>query len=77
MRADAHEVSTSTVGRVFHRRGLRLPRGYRADRKSWAVLRRKVFGDPLTQRNRLRQADFSEFDCTVASTPRRARGGPG
>jgi hypothetical protein len=47
MRADGHEVSTSTEQRALRRRGLLLlPRGYRADRKSWAMLRRKVFRDP-------------------------------
>ena len=37
MRADGHQASTSTVQRALRRRGLLLPRGYRADRKSWAV----------------------------------------
>jgi putative transposase len=32
MRADGHVVSTSTVQRALRRRGLLLPRGYRADR---------------------------------------------
>jgi transposase InsO family protein len=64
MRADGYEVSTSTVERALRRRGLLLPRGYRADRKSWAVLRRKVFRDPPTQRNRVWQTDFSEFETT-------------
>src|SRR5215475_629394 len=52
MRADGHAVSTSTVQRALRRRGLLLPAGYRADRKSWAVLRRRVFLDPPTERNR-------------------------
>ncbi|MFJ1457369.1 transposase [Nocardia sp. N2S4-5] len=64
MRADGYEVSTSTVERALRRRGLLLPRGYRADRKSWAVLRRKVFRDPPTRRNRVWQTDFSEFETT-------------
>ncbi|NKX86227.1 integrase core domain-containing protein [Nocardia coubleae] len=64
MRADGYEVSTSTVERALRRRGLLLPRGYRADRKSWAVLRRKVFRNPPTQRNRVWQTDFSEFETT-------------
>ena len=42
MRADGLEVSTSTVERALRRRGLLLPRGFRADRKSWAAPRRKV-----------------------------------
>ena len=61
MRADGHQASTSTVERALRRRGL-LPRGFRADRKSWAALRRKVFHDPPTERNRVWQTDFSEFE---------------
>jgi len=64
MRADGLEVSTSTVERALRRRGLLLPRGFRADRKSWAALRRKVFDDPPTERNRVWQTDFSEFETT-------------
>lgn len=41
-----------------------LPRGYRADRRSWARLRRQVFHDPPTERNRVWQTDFSEFETT-------------
>ena len=62
MRADGHQASTSTVERALRRRGLLLPRGFRADRKSWAALRRKMFHDPPTERNRVWQTDFSEFE---------------
>ena len=62
MRADGHEVTNSSVQRALRRRGLLLPQGFRADRKSWAVLRRKVFQDPPTERNRVWQTDFSEFE---------------
>lgn len=65
MRADGHAVSTSTVQRALRRRGLLLPRGFRADRKSWAVLRRRVFVDPPRERNRIWQTDFSEFETTT------------
>jgi putative transposase len=65
MRADGHEVSTSTVQRALRRRNLLLPQWFRADRKSWAVLRRKVFrDDPPTHRNRVWQTDFSEFETS-------------
>jgi putative transposase len=64
MRADGHVVSTSTVERVLRRRGLLLPVGYRADRKSWVVIRRRVFHNPPTQRNRVWQTDISEFETT-------------
>ena len=64
LRADGHVVSTSTVERALRRRGLLLPRGYRADRRAWAKLRRQVFHDPPTRRNRVWQTDFSEFETT-------------
>jgi putative transposase len=62
MRADGHDVTTSSVQRALRRRDLLLPQGFRADRKSWAVLRRRVFRDPPTERNRVWQTDFSEFE---------------
>jgi hypothetical protein len=49
MRADGHAVSTSTVQPALRRCGLLLPVGYQADRKSWAVLGRRVFLDPLDE----------------------------
>ena len=64
MRADGHGVTNSSVQRALRRRGLLLPQGFRADRKSWAVLRRRVFRDPPTERNRVWQTDFSEFETT-------------
>ena len=65
MRADGYQVSTSTVERALRRRGLLLPRGYRADRRSWAVIRRRVFEDAPTERNRVWQTDFSEFETSA------------
>jgi putative transposase len=65
MRADGHDVSASTVLRALRRRGMVLPQGFRADRKSWAVLRRRVFRDPPTQRNRVWQTDFTEFETSA------------
>jgi len=64
MRADGHAVSTSTwSGRCAA--GVCCCRwGYRADRKSWAVLRRRVFHDPPAERNRVWQTDFSEFETS-------------
>ncbi len=64
MRADGHQVTNSSVRRALKRRDLLLPQGFRADRKSWAALRRKVFRDPPTERNRVWQTDFSEFETT-------------
>lgn len=62
MRADGHVVSTSTVLRALRRSGLLLPSGFRADRRSWSRLRKRVFHDPPTERNRVWQMDFSEFE---------------
>ncbi len=73
MRADGHDVTNSSVQRALRRRGLLLPQGFRADRKSWAVLRRKVFRDPPTERNRVWQTDFSEFETTKAASGASAR----
>jgi hypothetical protein len=73
MRADGHVVSTSTVERALRRRGLLLPIGYRADRKSWAVIRRRVFHDPPAHRNRVWQTDFSEFEPPAAGSGGSAR----
>ncbi|GAB3399374.1 transposase [Flindersiella endophytica] len=65
IRVDGHHVSTSTVQRALRRRGLLLPQGFRADRKSWAQVRQKVFRDPPTQRNRVWQTDFREFETST------------
>lgn len=68
MRADGHQVSTSTVERALRRRGLLLPVGYRADRRSWLRLRKRVFRDPPRERNRVWQMDFSEFETAGGGT---------
>jgi transposase InsO family protein len=64
MRADGHQASDSSVERALRRRGLLLPQGFRADRKTMARIRRQVFTDPVTGRNRVWQMDFSEFETT-------------
>jgi hypothetical protein len=50
------------LGQAAGVRGLLLPTGFRADRRSWARLRKRVFRDPPRQRNRVWQMDFSEFE---------------
>lgn len=56
------QVSDSPVDRALRRRGLLLPGGFRADRRAWSKLRRRVFTNPPTVRNGLWQNDFSEVD---------------
>lgn len=68
MRADGHQVSTSTVERALRRRDLLLPQGFRAERKAWAAARREVFLHPPTRRNRVWQMDFSDFETTTGGT---------
>lgn len=62
MRADGHQVSDSSVERAMRRRGLLLPQGFRADHKTMARVRRQVFVEPVTRRNRVWQMDFSEYE---------------
>lgn len=65
MRADGYQASDSTVERALRRRGMLLPRGFRADHKTMARARRQVFHEPPTHRNRVWQMDFSEFETTA------------
>ncbi len=64
MRADGHQVSDSSVERALRRRDLLLPQGFRADHRTMARVRRQVFHEPVTHRNRVWQTDFSEFETT-------------
>src|SRR6266566_4688263 len=69
--ARRHGVTSATVGNWRDRfvdaagaapPGLLLPSGFRADRRSWSRLRKRVFRDPPRERNRVWQMDFSEFE---------------
>jgi len=71
--ARRHGVTSATVGNWRDRfvdaagaapPGLLLPSGFRADRRSWSRLRKRVFRDPPRERNRVWQMDFSEFETT-------------
>jgi hypothetical protein len=69
MRVGGHQVSTSTVERALRRRGVvLLPSGFRADRRSWSRLRKRVFRDSPRERNRVRQMGGPK----PAPIPRRA-----
>jgi len=55
-------VADSTMYRTLRRNGLCLPTGYTSEVRQHAGVRREAFITPPTQRNRLWQADFSEFE---------------
>jgi hypothetical protein len=61
----AHCVSVSrfaALAGIPERTYWRRPTVFRADRRSWARLRKRVFRDPPRQRNRVWQMDFFEFE---------------
>jgi transposase InsO family protein len=61
-------VSDSTMYRALKRNGLCLPVGYTGEVRQLAGARRETFIDPPTRRNRLWQADFSEFETLGQGT---------
>jgi len=65
---DGHRVSDSTVYRVLARNHLLLPPNYTGEVRHLARVRREGFIMPPTRRNRLWQADFSEFETGAAGT---------
>jgi putative transposase len=64
----AGPVSDSTMYRALKRNGLNLPVGYTDQVRQLAGARREAFIVPPTRRNRLWQADFSEFETLGAGT---------
>lgn len=58
----AGPVSDSTMYRVLKRNGLCLPVGYTGEVRQLAGVRREAFITPPVRRNRLWQADFSEYE---------------
>ncbi|HEX9854302.1 MAG TPA: integrase core domain-containing protein [Acidimicrobiia bacterium] len=64
----AGPVSDSTMYRALKRNGLCLPVGHTAEVRQLAGVRRQAFLEPPTRRNRLWQADFSEFETLGAGT---------
>lgn len=61
-------VSDSTMYRALRRNGLCLPVGYTGEVRQLAGVRRETFIVPPTRRNRLWQADFSEFETLGQGT---------
>lgn len=64
----AGPVSDSTMYRVLSRNGLCLPANYTGEVRKLAGLRKETFVNPPTRRNRLWQADFSEYETSAAGT---------
>ena len=65
---DPGPVSDSTMYRVLARNGLCLPANYTREVRLLAGLRKETFITPPTRRNRLWQADFSEYETSGAGT---------
>ncbi len=63
---DPGEVSDSTMYRALLRNGLCLPANYTAEVRQLAGLRKETFITPPERRNRLWQADFSEYETSAA-----------
>jgi transposase InsO family protein len=68
LRADGVRVSVSSVERALRRQALLQPRRYQAERRQLAAARRSAFVDPPARRNRVWQADFTEFETTRGGT---------
>jgi transposase InsO family protein len=61
----AGQVSDSTMFRVLRRNGLCLPANYTSEVRQLAGIRKETFISPPTRRNRLWQADFSEYETSA------------
>jgi putative transposase len=68
LKADGLTVSASSVERALRRHDLLQPRRYLAERRQLAANRKRVFLDPPVRRNRVWQADFTEFETTRGGT---------
>ncbi|MEM9518054.1 MAG: integrase core domain-containing protein [Actinomycetota bacterium] len=66
---DGHDIgSEASVKRAMARRDLLQPLAYQAERRQLAQARRQVFVEPVERRNRVWQADFSEFETAAEGT---------
>jgi transposase InsO family protein len=68
LRADGIRVSASSIERAMRRRDLLQPRRYQAERRHLAARRKATFRMVPTRRNRVWQADFTEFETSAGGT---------
>jgi putative transposase len=68
LRADGIRVSASSIERAMRRRDLLQPRRYQAERRQLAARRKATFAIDPTRRNRVWQADFTEFETSAGGT---------
>ena len=68
LRADGIRVSASSIERAMRRRDLLQPRRYQAERRHLAARRKATFRMAPTRRNRVWQADFTEFETAGGGT---------
>ena len=68
LRADGIRVSASSIERAMRRRDLLQPRRYQAERRHLAARRKATFRIDPTRRNRVWQADFTEFETSAGGT---------
>ena len=65
LRADGIRVSASSIERAMRRRDLLQPRRYQAERRHLAARRKATFRINPVRRNRVWQADFTEFETSA------------
>lgn len=68
MRAEGSHASASSVARALRRRELLKRPNFRHERRMLAEIRKETFLSPPTERNRVWQADFTEFETDAGGT---------
>lgn len=68
MRAEGTRGSASSVARALKRRNLLQRPNFRHERRMHAQVRKETFLNPPTRRNRVWQADFTEYETDAGGT---------
>lgn len=68
MRAEGARGSASSVARALKRRDLLQRPNFRHERRMYAQVRKETFLNPPTRRNRVWQADFTEYETDAGGT---------